>query len=355
MNSLLKRQIRKYLTEELASDEKIEQFLDAVDRSYTNFDEQFNMQQRAMTISSDELFEANQKLREEAESQKKIIDKLKRVTKTFKGLVDNTSSESETNNDLNELKLVDFIDNQAREILEINKQREKLLKELEHQNQELSDYAHMVSHDLKSPLRSIDTLVSWLIEDNKDKLDAHCNSQLNLVRANVEKMDTLINGILQYSTISKSEVEFYDVDLKNLVNELVSVMHLPGNFKVKVNHLPQIYGDKSRLIQLFQNLIDNAIKYNDKENGFVELGALDKGEHWEFYIKDNGIGIDEQYHDKIFNTFEKLENSVDSTGIGLSIVKKIVEIYGGEIWLTSKLNEGTTFFFTLKKQLDGAA
>jgi signal transduction histidine kinase len=168
-------------------------------------------------------------------------------------------------------------------------------------------------------------------------------------------MDTLINGILQYSTISKSEVEFYDVDLKNLVNELVSVMHLPGNFKVKVNHLPQIYGDKSRLIQLFQNLIDNAIKYNDKENGFVELGALDKGEHWEFYVKDNGIGIDEQYHDKIFNTFEKLENSVDSTGIGLSIVKKIVEIYGGEIWLTSKLNEGTTFFFTLKKQLDGAA
>ncbi len=349
MNSLLKRQIRKYLTKEQASDSDLSQFLDAVSKSYSNFDEQFTMQQRAMAISSDELFRANQKLREEAESQRQIIDKLRRVTKAFSGL----KSDEKISDDLDELKLVEFIDKQAKEILSINIQREKLLKELEHQNQELSDYAHMVSHDLKSPLRSIDTLTAWLIEDNKDKFDDDFSAQLNLIRNNVEKMDALISGILEYSTISKSEIELYQIDLKHLVGELISTMHIPQNFKINVKTLPQIKGDKSRITQLFQNLIDNAVKYNNKEEGVVEVGSKDKNTFWEFYVKDNGIGIEKQYHSKIFNTFEKLENNVGSSGIGLSIVKKIVEIYGGKVWLESSFNKGTTFFFTLKKEQDG--
>lgn len=353
MNSLLKRQLRKYLTEEQATDKKLSQFIDAVGRSYSNFEEQFAMQQRAMTISSQELFEANEKLREEAESQKHIIDKLRRVTKAFSGI--NSRDIESNDSDLEELKLVDFIDQQAKEILDINKQREKLLKELEHQNQELSDYAHMVSHDLKSPLRSIDTITAWLIEDNRDKLDDHCNTQLSLIRANVEKMDELINAILQYSTISKNEIELYQVDLQHLVNELVFSMHLPENFNVNIKTLPNVEGDKSRLTQLFQNLLDNAIKYNDKEVGLIEIGAEDKDTYWEFYVRDNGQGIEKQYHDKIFNTFEKLENKVGSSGIGLSIVKKIVEVYGGKIWVESDLQKGTTFFFTLKKEQDGTA
>ena len=195
MPTLLKRQIRKYLSKDLAESKDLEQFLDAVGRSYLNFDEQFAMQQRAMTISSDELFEANQQLKNEALAQQEVIDKLGHVIETLKfyKLPEHTETD---NRDLDGAKLVDFIDNQTKEIVEINKQRETLLDELAYQNQELSDYAHMVSHDLKSPLRSIDTLSAWLKEDYKDKLDENGKNSLNLIRNNVEKMDTLIKGIL---------------------------------------------------------------------------------------------------------------------------------------------------------------
>lgn len=235
------------------------------------------------------------------------------------------------------------------------KEQEQLLHNLEMQNQELSDYAHMVSHDLKSPLRSVDTLAAWLMEDNKDKLDDHCNTQLDLIRSNVEKMDALINGILDYSTIGKNQVETYKVDLNLLLKDVLNLMETPGHISIDIPELPTIVGDKYRLQQLFQNLISNAVKYNDKPKGLIEIGAEDKKQFWEFYIKDNGKGIEEAYFKKIFKVFERLENTQDSTGVGLSIVKKIVDLYGGKIWLKSELGVGTTFYFTLKKQNDGTA
>ena len=354
MTSLLKRQIRKYLSKELAENKDLEQFLDAVGRSYSNFDEQLIMQQRATTISSEELFEANQKLKIEALEQQKFIEKLKHVIETLKfyKLPEDKNNE---NIDLDGSKLVDFIDNQTKEIIEINKQREKLLSELAHQNQELSDYAHMVSHDLKSPLRSIDTLSAWLKEDYKNQLDDDGNKTLNLIRNNVEKMDTLIRGILEYSTIGKNRIEIYDVDTNKLIEEIINIINIPDHITISKIELPIVKGDKYRLQQLFQNLIDNAISYNDKARGIVEIGAEDKNDFWEFYVKDNGKGIKDAYFDKIFKTFEKLENNIESTGIGLSIVKKIVDLYGGKIWVTSKLKEGTTFYFTLKKEHDRTA
>ena len=354
MPTLLKRQIRKYLSKDLAESKDLEQFLDAVGRSYLNFDEQFAMQQRAMTISSDELFEANQQLKNEALAQQEVIDKLGHVIETLKfyKLPEHTETD---NRDLDGAKLVDFIDNQTKEIVEINKQRETLLDELAYQNQELSDYAHMVSHDLKSPLRSIDTLSAWLKEDYKDKLDENGKNSLNLIRNNVEKMDTLIKGILEYSTIGKNRIDIYDVDTNKLITDIVDIIYIPEHITVAYYDLPVVKGDKYRLQQLFQNLISNAISYNDKETGRVEIGVSEKDEFWEFYVKDNGKGIEEVYFEKIFKTFQKLENKMESTGIGLSIVKKIVDLYGGKIWLTSQLNLGTTFYFTLKKNYDGKA
>ena len=354
MNSLLKRQIRKYLPEDPDLDINLSQLLDAIDRSYSNFDEQFAMQQRAMSISSDELFEANQKLKSEAANQRDFIDKLKHVIETLKFYKLPEQQDTDYTN-LDGTKLVDFINNQTTEIVEINKQREKLLDELAHQNQELGDYAHMVSHDLKSPLRSIDTLSAWLKEDYKNQLDANGIKSLNLIRSNVEKMDTLINGILEYSTIGKNRIDIYDVDPNKLIDDILVTLSIPDHITITKTELPIIKGDKYRLQQLFQNLIGNAVLYNDKSNGKIDIGFLEKNEFWEFYIKDNGKGIDDAYFDKIFQTFEKLESSAVSTGIGLSIVKKIVTLYGGEIWLTSELNEGTTFYFTLKKEHHGTA
>jgi signal transduction histidine kinase len=230
-----------------------------------------------------------------------------------------------------------------------------LLGNLELRNQELSDYAHMVSHDLKSPLRSIDTLTAWLGEDYKDAFDENGNKTLSLIRSNVEKMDTLINGILEYSTIGKNQIDVYDVNLNNLIDNIVDILQVPEHINITKTDLPVVRGDKYRLQQLFQNLIGNAIKYNDKVNGLIEIGVTSAIDVWEFYIKDNGKGIDETYFEKIFKTFEKLENDVQSTGIGLSIVKKIVDLYGGKVWLTSVLDEGTTFYFTLKKEPNGTA
>ena len=170
MNSLLKRQIRKFLSKEQASDKSFESFLDAVNNSYSNFEDKFNMLERAMALSSDELFTSNTQLREETKEQLEVIDKLKRVIDTlnFYELPENKSIH---NNELDGLELVNLLDSQTKEIVEINKQRKKLLEELAFQNQELSDYAHMVSHDLKSPLRSIDALTGWLKDDYKNVLD----------------------------------------------------------------------------------------------------------------------------------------------------------------------------------------
>ncbi|MBJ2175409.1 GHKL domain-containing protein [Aureibaculum sp. A20] len=350
MNSLLKRQIRKYLNDAQVADKNLEQFLEAINSSYNNFDEQFTMQQRAMGISSEELFDANQQLREESKVQQEVINKLKRVIETLK-FYDLPEHETKGNLELDGLKLVEFIDNQTKEIVQINKQREILLSELAYQNQELSDYAHMVSHDLKSPLRSIDSLTAWLKEDYQEVIDEKGKESLELIRNNVEKMELLINGILEYSTIGNNKEEFYDVNIDVLFNDIINLIEVPEHITIhKSKVLPRIKGDKYRLQQLFQNLITNAINYNDKEKGIIEIGYEDKNDFWQFYIKDNGIGIDQAYFEKIFKTFQKLENKIGSTGIGLSIVKKIVDLYGGKIWLESQLTKGTTFYFTLKKE-----
>lgn len=349
MNSLLQRQIRKHLGEDFLKNEDAQKFIEAINRSYENYEDQFQMLQRAMSISSEELFEVNKELKEKAASQKQVIDKLNNVIQTLK-VYDLPQSEDSLKIGSDSYSLVELIDKQTKEILAIDKQREELLSELSHQNQELSDYAHMVSHDLKSPLRSIDALASWLHSDYKDTLDKAGVSHLNLIRENVEKMDVLIKGILEYSKIGKTKSENYDVNLQLLVTSILSSIHIPKHIHIVVlSALPTLKGDKFRLQQLFQNLIENAIKYNDKEIGRIEINVTDSVEQWHFTIKDNGTGIKEEYFEKIFSVFQKLENNLNSSGIGLSIVKKIVELYNGSIWVESIKGKGATFHFKLPK------
>ena len=347
MNSLLKRQIRKYLPKELHSDEKLEKFLDAIDRSYTTSDDQFAMLQRATTISSEELFKANEQLKEESNSQKKVITKLE-------NLIDNLQVYDLDNNrpkeGMDSLTLVDFIDNQTKEIIKINQQKDKLVKNLERQNQELNDYTHLVSHDLKSPLQSIDAIVSWIKEDYSKVMNEDCNAKMNLIQENVDKMDSLVKGILLYATVGKVEGDFYDVNLNNILTKITKNLAISKNIDFNINsNLPTVKGDVFRLELLFSNLIENAIKFNDKENIKIEVGYKEQDSHYNFYIRDNGKGIEEKYFNKIFIAFQKLEDDYKSTGIGLSIVKKIIELYNGEIKIVSELNEGSTFYFSIKK------
>jgi len=230
------------------------------------------------------------------------------------------------------------------------KEKETLLSRLEKSNDELQEYAHIVSHDLKSPLRSIDALVSWLEEDNKGKLDEASLQNINLIKSTLEKMENLISDILEYSSLTGSESEMEPVDVQSLVDELKDMLFVPEHISLKIDQaLPTIYGDKVKLQQVFQNLISNAIKYNDKEKGLIEVDVSDEGAFYEFSVYDNGMGIDPKNHDKIFKIFHAINKSKDSTGIGLSIVKKIINLHGGDIWLESEIGKGTTFYFTLKK------
>ena len=342
MNSLLKRQLAKLVQPEQLKD--IKQFLKAINDSYDNYEDQLSMSQRAMKISSDELFEANQKLRDEAKS-------LKKVNKNLETILNSMNLENNFLANTTQLNSADYVKEQSLEIVRINKQREELLQNLEKQNQTLNEYAHVVSHDLKAPLRSIDTLINWFKEDNAEILDENNQKSLDLILSNVEKMDLLIKGILDYSSIDKLEIEDRTIDLNILIDEVVRTLHIPNHIEVVYkNEMPKVFGNDFRFKQLFQNLIQNAIKYNDKESGFVEIGSKENENEIEFYIKDNGIGIKERYQSKIFDLFSKLENNDQSSGIGLSIVKKIIDLYGGKIWLESQEAIGTTFYFTLPKQ-----
>ncbi|MFC5048522.1 ATP-binding protein [Aquimarina hainanensis] len=230
-------------------------------------------------------------------------------------------------------------------------EQEKLLKKLAIQNQELNDYAHIVSHDLKSPLRSINALINWIQEDNSETLDQTIKGYLDKVGDNIEKMDNLINGILEYAVIDKKLKHVNtQVNLYSLLQEIFTQITVPDHIKITIKkHIPVLHADRFRMKQLFQNLITNAIQNMDKEKGIIDIRYKEFPLYWEFEIEDNGKGIPKKYHDKIFKMFQSLSTRKSSTGIGLSIVKKIIDYYDGKIWITSTPGVGTIFHFTIKK------
>ena len=345
MNSLLQRQIKKYLDPASLETSEMKAFLQAVNDSYETNQDQFNMLQRAMTISSDELFNANQQLRKDVLVQKEVLDSITAAINTL-----NLQKFKSENGKFEISNLAVHIREQSEELQKAVKKQEQLLKNLETKNEVLTDYAHMVSHDLKSPLRSINSLITWIKEDSFEKLDKTGQDQFDLVLKNVEKMDALINGILNYSTIEQADFKQYEVDTKFLVKEIVESLVVPETIEIRIDeNLPVICADKYRLQQLFQNLLHNAVKSIDEGPGLVEIRVKDQGELWQFEIRDNGRGISERHHSKIFKIFEKIDNDQFSTGIGLSIAKKVVDHYGGSIQLQSKEGQGTSFYFTLPK------
>ncbi|WP_165748545.1 PAS domain-containing sensor histidine kinase [Cellulophaga sp. Z1A5H] len=229
-------------------------------------------------------------------------------------------------------------------------QKETLVKELEKSNVGLQEYAHIVSHDLKSPLRSISALCTWLNEDYQDKLDDNGKYNLAMMQEKVEAMDNLIDGILKYSTINNDTIENTSVDVNEVIKEITDIIYTPDHVKIVVtNKLPTIFADRTKIHQLIQNFLSNAVVHIERENGLVEIGCIETKTHWQFSIKDNGVGIPKEYHEKIFKIFQSVGNKERSTGIGLSIVKKIIDLYEGRVWLESEIGVGTTFFFTLKK------
>jgi signal transduction histidine kinase len=225
-------------------------------------------------------------------------------------------------------------------------------EELEAANKELNEFAYIVSHDLKAPLRGVSQLAGWLASDYADSLDEDGKDLLSTLTGRLDRMHNLIEGILQYSKIGRVKDEEEEIDLDLIVRETVDLLAPPPSFLIKVgSKLPTVRFDPTRVRQVFQNLISNAIKYNDKPEGLIEIDCEDLGTQYRFAVSDNGPGIDEKYHEKIFGIFQTLNarDEFESTGIGLSVVKKVVEMKKGKIWVESKAGEGTRFVFTIPK------
>jgi len=217
-------------------------------------------------------------------------------------------------------------------------------------NRELQDFAYIVSHDLKAPLRGISTLAGWISSDHRESLDEDAREKLDLLLVRVRRMNDLIDGILKYSRVGRARGEVVPVDCGALLAETIDLLAPGERFTVTVQeNLPTVTADRTKLGEVFQNLISNAVKYIDKPKGEIRVGCEPYGDCWKFSVSDNGPGIDEKYHEKVFQIFQTLgpRDNLGSTGVGLAVVRKIVDQMGGQVWIESVPGEGSTFLFTV--------
>jgi PAS domain S-box-containing protein len=473
MNRLLKRQLKRHFNGIENIPEEMLPLIEAIEHSYNHYEEDRALLERAMDISSEELVEVNQQLREEAKAQKSILFKLKSALNTVLEISSAEQDLNIENDDENILVIVTvlesqlktikqyeenlmlikrfidqstdaievadesgkifFVNQKAANLLEIpvdkligkniydvdnkmrsaksweqicktletheelifrrlqkfkngtsrlmesilnkiiingkiyiigvsrditdrqksEKEREKLIEKLREMNEELEDFAHIVSHDLKAPLRGINTITSWLLSDHASNLNEDGQDLIQLLNRRVGRMYGLIEGILQYSRVGRNQSENKPLDIKKIIEDIIDDLEKPEKFVIEiVTDLPMIINDETQMRQVFQNFITNAIKYNDKEEGLVEISVQDLDTHWEFCISDNGPGIPPQYHEKIFQIFQTLQRRDDfeSTGIGLTIVSKIVKNNLGQVRIDSDQGKGAKFYFTIKKK-----
>ena len=256
---------------------------------------------------------------------------------------------------------------QAEEALqESNRRLEEALVNLDEKNKELQSFVYTVSHDLKAPLVSLEGFASILLDNYKESIDETGQLYLLRIQANVENMGNLIQDLLELSRIGRIVHDYESMDVTEIIKEAIETLEIQlserGTEWVVQEDLPTITCDRVRIKQVFENLIDNANKFMGEENdkprieiGFDTQATQPRGFHeaedfFEFFVKDNGIGIQKEYHEKVFNLFARLGDvEVEGTGVGLAIVKKIVETHGGKIWLDSEVGKGTTVYFTLPK------
>ena len=248
----------------------------------------------------------------------------------------------------------------AQEALKKNEKKlEVLLKELAAKNAELETFVFSVSHDLKTPIVTIEGFMGALREDFGNLIPEDCERYLNYIGDATQKMETLINDLLELSRIGRLTVKKSEFPLADLMEEVIAGLQPQIEAKgvqVTVSQgLPLVYGEKKRLVQVMENLLSNAIKYSGKENPSprIEVGVQEQVDQQVIFVRDNGIGIEKTYFEKIFQVFQRPPSAKkigQGTGIGLAIVKRVIEYHGGIVWLESEPGKGSTFFFTLKKK-----
>ncbi len=254
--------------------------------------------------------------------------------------------------------ILDITSRKETEILlqELNETLEKKAEELLSSNAELERFAYIASHDLQEPLRMVSSFLQLLRKKYKDQLDETADRYIDFAVDGAERMKKLILDLLEYSRLGSNVQKFSLFGLKELIEEvctLFSAQLKESGAVVEVASLPLLYGHRDQIGQLFQNLIGNALKYRSQDAPHIRIGCSDKDSHWEFFVADNGIGIESRFFEKVFIIFQRLHNKSEysGTGIGLAICKKIVERHKGKIWLDSEPGRGSTFRFTLAKNI----
>ena len=244
-----------------------------------------------------------------------------------------------------------FVDISQR--VEAERKLKSYMRDLEKINAELDQFAYVVSHDLKAPLRAINNLSEWIEEDISHLLEGDTQEQFKLLRGRVHRMESLINGILSYSRAGRIKTAKERFLVRTVVEELCDTLSMKQSTRFFINGdlELELVSEKITLNQILQNLVSNGIKYNDKPNIEITIGWTELESNVEFYVKDNGPGINKEFHERIFIIFQTLQSrdEVESTGVGLAIVKKIIDEKGGVIRIESTMGEGTTFFFSWPK------
>ncbi len=241
------------------------------------------------------------------------------------------------------------------ELVVANEQLHRMTEDLVRSNKELEQFAYVASHDLKEPLRMVTSYVQLLSQRYRDKLDQDANEFIDFAANGATHMYQLINDLLAYSRVGTRGNPFELVDCEEVFHKSISNLKVAveeSGAEVTHDPLPKIVADFAQLEQLFQNLIGNGIKFHGEESPRVHVSASPNGDHWVFSVRDNGIGIDPEYKDRIFVIFQRLhgKDRYPGTGIGLAVCKKIVERHGGRIWVESEPGKGATFYFTLPKE-----
>lgn len=226
------------------------------------------------------------------------------------------------------------------------------LKELTRSNSELEQFAYVASHDLQEPLRAVSGCAQLLRRRYKNQLDASAEELIEHIIQGAARMQTLINDLLTYSRISTRSKAFELVDCNQAVRQALTYLTelvQESQAKITLEDLPRVRADRTQLVQLFQNLISNALKFRRETPVEVHLSVQAEQEQWIFQVRDNGIGIEERFFERIFGIFQRLHTRTDfaGSGIGLALCKQIVERHGGRIWVESELGKGSTFFFSL--------
>jgi PAS domain S-box-containing protein len=239
------------------------------------------------------------------------------------------------------------------------KERTKELSEtnqsLQAANKELESFSYSVSHDLRAPLRAIDGFSRMVLKHYADKLDDEGRRKLNVIRSNTQKMDELINDLLTFSRLGRKEMVNASVNMEALVRSAwgeLSLANPERSIQFSMNKLPHAMGDQTLIKQVVVNLLSNAIKFSkSRELAIVEVGAYPEEERNVYYVRDNGVGFDMQYYDKLFGVFQRLHSAdeFEGTGVGLAIVERIIRRHGGKVWAEGKVGEGATFYFTLSR------